>query len=915
MADILTVGSGNWNAGYTWQGGSPPGIDDTAYISENHDVIVDDDVTVGRSVAGGTDAITIDEGGSLTIAPNVTLTVRGDITMYGNEDFTLEQGSTLSMDASQADPDVKYRIEIGTTDGHTCRFVANGTPTNRCTVESNAFGDYAYFLGTGSKCGRVECEYTDFNRIGGDLHEAIQWDAPRDTPTMQFKLSHCAFDGGGGILNTGLIEPTDNIILEYTTFTNTTGRSLYLKFYGTATTGIRRIRSVVCDSVAYVSGASGMTFDDCLFEDYLHTSAGDAVLRNTCIHHNATSQYCRVDYNWNRAYVVMNGHSAGVYITPNTSGQRALENIVIEPVAAKSRMFYLHATSADNHWLISNNIFLPIDGGTSGGPLIQCPESSDHLLSLTHNTAHQRLLYNESDSEGQIERVLDNIVWDSADNDGYKIYNPSPVAPNVVDPANCDYNAGFNLRAGSNGKGYDGDIFDTPPGVNDVEGVDPMFVDATRNMASWDLSLGGPGTMANALAELRKRNDSDWDPNYNISDLIDYVQAGFVPTNEAYIGTASDSGTIGAMSGEELSSSCTSVTMTSSTQSMSESSASSSTQSISTSSLSTSTQSMSVSSSSSSSSTQSESSSSTSAEMTSVTSSPSSGSSFSVSSSSSTVGQSTSSTSVSSSSSSSYSSQSASSVGYSSSSSSSSCSTVASVTSSSSSTVEQTTQSSSSSSSSSTLALQTSSSSSSAVLTSSSSSSSSGTDQAIGTRTISGKLTGTLKTTIKNVLDDGTPVDAAIDISLMNFSFKTGIGANQATRAWQNKTKTITSGSTVDIDLYDFASIDIGSGLGRDHVGQLLTVKQVVAIILKQLSGAGRLEVMPTQPANYCTWVPVMTVALGSALKSGGVVTLAHPQASSPLTIADASSHVLRLGANGGDVTYSLYVLARHYGV
>jgi hypothetical protein len=168
--------------------------------------------------------------------------------------------------------------------------------------------------------------------------------------------------------------------------------------------------------------------------------------------------------------------------------------------------------------------------------------------------------------------------------------------------------------------------------------------------------------------------------------------------------------------------------------------------------------------------------------------------------------------------------------------------------------------------------------------------------------------------TIKNILDDGTIVPAIIAETFINITLRTGILASQATRAWQRKSQTLATGETEDIDLYDFDTTDIGAGLGRDGLGQLVTTKQIVALILKHVSGSGSLELMPTNPSGYATWVPTLTVAAGSALKTGGVMMLGTTKVSSPWTIADGSSHVLRLKANGGSVVYSLYVLARHYG-
>jgi len=164
------------------------------------------------------------------------------------------------------------------------------------------------------------------------------------------------------------------------------------------------------------------------------------------------------------------------------------------------------------------------------------------------------------------------------------------------------------------------------------------------------------------------------------------------------------------------------------------------------------------------------------------------------------------------------------------------------------------------------------------------------------------------------MIDDGSRASVpAMKGRLLDLLLTTGIADNKATRAWRLKDGAIGSGSTKDIDLYDLVGDDIGAGDGRDALGQLMVQKQVVAFIVEKTGGAGRLELMPTNPSNYCTWVPTLTVDAGNALKTGGVAMLVQPKASA-LPVVDASSHKMRLGAVGGTVTYDLWLVSRHYG-
>ncbi len=62
----------------------------------------------------------------------------------------------------------------------------------------------------------------------------------------------------------------------------------------------------------------------------------------------------------------------------------------------------------------------------------------------------------------------------------------------------------------------------------------PNFVDSTRNVSTWDSSLGGPGTEAHAFAQLLLSYDSSPTvSSFTIDNLLAYVRAGFVPQNAA----------------------------------------------------------------------------------------------------------------------------------------------------------------------------------------------------------------------------------------------------------------------------------------------------------------------------------------------------------------------------------------------
>ena len=98
------------------------------------------------------------------------------------------------------------------------------------------------------------------------------------------------------------------------------------------------------------------------------------------------------------------------------------------------------------------------------------------------------------------------------------------------------------------------------PGANDVHS-DPAFVDPSRSTVAYDLAQGGPGTVANLVAQLRScavansNNGGQGGPFYAqtltlptaIQAVYTWIRAGFATQNPALKGAATDGTDIGAV--------------------------------------------------------------------------------------------------------------------------------------------------------------------------------------------------------------------------------------------------------------------------------------------------------------------------------------------------------------------------------
>jgi hypothetical protein len=215
-------------------------------------------------------------------------------------------------------------------------------------------------------------------------------------------------------------------------------------------------------------------------------------------------------------------------------------------------------TAAQNPVYIRKCITLPNGAGASPGCLFTATirtafNSNKYSIFATNNTtfcgnAEGGMTISEGTVEyiGLVGRCSSNIVWDTTPR-GYvlKDVGDNLVIVDAVTIANVDYNLRHNLLTGTctiagspqATPGYNALEFSGSglPGAHDID-ADPAFVDPTRNMRTWDASLGGPGTYANAIAEMSRVSDPGRNPAYTLSNLRAYIREGFRPTNEALRG-------------------------------------------------------------------------------------------------------------------------------------------------------------------------------------------------------------------------------------------------------------------------------------------------------------------------------------------------------------------------------------------
>lgn len=560
-AQVQTVQPGAWSAGSTWQGGLVPGNGERVTIL--HPITVDVPVTIGTSPgAGGAAAIAVQPSGAVTILDNTRLSVRGDI-ILADAVLTLGQGSVLEFDASQAvsPSSSRYLLRIGTAGDQNARLVLNGDRNNRCAIRSvtaNGAAHAAITDGGFRGGGLVTGTYCDFTRLGDESTPALST-AP--TADSLFSLTGAIFDGGGRLFTNFNVGSGATFVLKDSTFRNTrSADAAHLAFYDDQTGGERRLEGNVFDRIVLLYPPRDLIITGNIFNNALGTSPDDAnegwalfsgnFIRNTTTREvllsgSTTDNYWLTDLEV--PAVDYNPH----FVQALTFGDMSIDGDIFEYTGTDDNgdAIGLANPPIPATLAVRNSIVLPNRSGGTSGTLASLLGGPNAFAVIEHNTyiaGIQGVAVSETypGHVGMVQSFRSNIAWDTTPR-GFKMYDsgPNDVVVNLMSSSAANYNTGFRLFEEYLGLEFSSGL----PGLNDVD-VDPQFFDRERDLARWDLVLGGPGTVAHAVQELRRRNDpTSYNPAYTVQSLRDFIRTGFAPTNPLLLNAGHDGVTIGAV--------------------------------------------------------------------------------------------------------------------------------------------------------------------------------------------------------------------------------------------------------------------------------------------------------------------------------------------------------------------------------
>ena len=581
---ITSAASGFWDQGSTWVGGITPGPGDRVAIGA-HTITVRDSRVVGDSPVenSGTFAIDFTSTSGALIVDGASLTVRGDIRNRGGNTVATQvtvqsngaSPGVLEFDASlaAAPATTNYRVVLMRGNTQFAKWRLLGSPTARVQVRSHPGGGEAYFTRAGFvNGGNFEADFTTFTRMGNATQPVYDFWLGNDGRN-EMRLRDVIFDTCGR-LNATAHSPHAGADLEFrrVLWKNTTHptHSVHLG-PGPAANGATFVDSDP-DKRVMITDASHWTLDGTLFHGGLDvagtgrwTSAANVLLRSTTI--ASATQTAGDVVNW---YVLKDGVGVNPHgISPRDGTGSALIDGVIFDYAGGSNvgdLVNLGAMTVPTPVTVRRAILLPNASGGQMGKLVSIL-GRNTLVTAEHNTIWSDgsrsnlesgvVAYGETYAgvDGMIVSVRSNLVLGAVPGGGVVLTRNPTSSVQLSDPSIASHNAMWQALLGTDGPGYHAfgvarpPIFPTgAPGANDLILSALPVVDPMRNMKTWDASLGGPGTYAHALAELRKRNDaSGFIAGYTLSNLRAYIEDGFRPTAESLRAAAHDGGTVGAV--------------------------------------------------------------------------------------------------------------------------------------------------------------------------------------------------------------------------------------------------------------------------------------------------------------------------------------------------------------------------------
>ncbi len=579
MASISSTAAGAWSSTGTWAGGVIPATGDDVTIT--HAVTLADARTIGRSGVASTIDLTIGSSGSLTIQNGGTLTVRGSCLINVGV-LRIEGGGTYRFDASLASsPSTTSYYIAPNSDSNGCRLELAGTSNaSRAIITSVRTNGAAKGWINGENA--LFAMYLDANwfRLSELGHHS----------TLR-AISSSGFNARRYIFRNGITEASVDRILA------STGNSTDVLLENVVMLQSERFE---LGGSAMPDTGKQIIVNDCTFLCETWTPARNIEFRRSYflngLFASEDTAFCSV---WDDCFIekLGDGGSALSMIEPGTGAVLGRTFMLQNNPSATNphwvgwrsgapartilmRRWWFEAVSPDS--AAGDIVFapngtgrvleveqcgtLPNPNSLPPGSLVNKGGASPHtgIVRVRHCTIYtdgtlSGLYLDESGTNAadSVPVVQNNLAWSRTSRAGSIVWREPGSTETSGVGSTWGHNAFWNVtnvtspenpKLGYNGGTAGALVSGTLSGLTtDLDSVNPQFVDDARNLAKFGRDVGGySGTdaavRAAVIAALRARPnpaDSNYNAAVSIGALLDYIEAGFAPTNPA-MDSASD---------------------------------------------------------------------------------------------------------------------------------------------------------------------------------------------------------------------------------------------------------------------------------------------------------------------------------------------------------------------------------------
>ena len=569
------VADGNWHDPDIWQPRGVPGAGDLVLSLGGHSITVNDDVTLGADA--GSVALTISRDAKLVIPEGVVFTLAGHFDQRGYRSMVQIGAGAAILFQPQPDQVLEWRLRAPDQ-----RVLFAGEPGNRARVglTDESEGHY-FFRAAGHRDAVFGGSYglvTDaFDPRTGAGWRMFLGNIPERSGVV---ADHIEFLRCGQVSILGLdagehteVDLSALTFREQATVGPDNARAAFsfdgfgdVTFVSPPSSVTKRLRDIVSDGPINIRFVQGYTLENFVLgaagggNDRLNNLGGNALVQRNVFQASqragsATNLLASLTENY---YLYITGDNPHGLASKALRSDAILRNYWFEPthravsdpgdaVLTDGPQFWANRYQIDPPTLLVEHSGVVAEADNSGSlPTLMTFNNSEGIrVRLEHNVAavnpyHAAIALDENGSTptGTGLSFKNNVLFSTTAGIAIGGAGRRRSVEHAETFLDVDYNLYFGLqREGQGGQfGSHDALLRSDADVHSLT-IDPQFVDTSRDLAHWDLSLGGPGTAEHAIAEMKKRNDdSGFNPAYTVENLIEYVATGFTSSNELAVG-------------------------------------------------------------------------------------------------------------------------------------------------------------------------------------------------------------------------------------------------------------------------------------------------------------------------------------------------------------------------------------------